>query len=275
MALSGGSEHWKPGTGGLILYAAPGRYPSGQRGQAVNLLRKLRWFESNPAHSQSDARLRPPRRRAFAFTASAASPPRRATGRTCGRPRARCPRPRSRSAAWSRDRRVVPAGDPGDHRVEPVRRGEADQLVEQQAPDAAALVAVEQVDGVLDRGGVGRPGPERRQRPEPDDRAAVDLGDAPPGWPPECSSSHWTCSSRVRGTMSKSAVDSVDVVVVDGPDPRRVAPLGEADLGPRPSIARRGLARLPASSGHGSADPGVAILVRSRPLSSVGRALPW
>ena len=30
---------------------APGRYPSGQRGQSVKLLRKLRWFESNPAHS--------------------------------------------------------------------------------------------------------------------------------------------------------------------------------------------------------------------------------
>src|SRR5262245_26074394 len=27
-----------------------GRYPSGQRGQSVKLLRKLRWFESNPAH---------------------------------------------------------------------------------------------------------------------------------------------------------------------------------------------------------------------------------
>ena len=37
--------------GGLILYDAPGRYPSGQRGQPVKLLRKLRWFESNPAHS--------------------------------------------------------------------------------------------------------------------------------------------------------------------------------------------------------------------------------
>jgi hypothetical protein len=29
-----------------------GRYPSGQRGQSVKLLRKLRWFESSPAHSE-------------------------------------------------------------------------------------------------------------------------------------------------------------------------------------------------------------------------------
>jgi hypothetical protein len=29
---------------------APGVYPSGQRGQTVNLLRKLRWFESSRAH---------------------------------------------------------------------------------------------------------------------------------------------------------------------------------------------------------------------------------
>ncbi len=44
--------------GGLILYAALGRYPSGQRGQSVKLLRELRWFESNPAHpSKQLARL--------------------------------------------------------------------------------------------------------------------------------------------------------------------------------------------------------------------------
>ena len=34
----------------LVSYAPLGRYPSGQRGQSVKLLRKLRWFESSPAH---------------------------------------------------------------------------------------------------------------------------------------------------------------------------------------------------------------------------------
>src|SRR5207344_3383325 len=63
--VSGVVVAWERGMGGLILYAAPGRYPSGQRGQAVNLLRKLRWFESNPAHSAR---------------AASASRPRRATG---------------------------------------------------------------------------------------------------------------------------------------------------------------------------------------------------
>ena len=43
----------KSAADGLILYAARGRYPSGQRGQPVKLLRKLRWFESNPAHSSA------------------------------------------------------------------------------------------------------------------------------------------------------------------------------------------------------------------------------
>ena len=33
-----------------------GRYPSGQREQPVKLLRKLRWFESSPAHHSASAR---------------------------------------------------------------------------------------------------------------------------------------------------------------------------------------------------------------------------
>ena len=46
----------RPRTSGeIVAIRAPGRYPSGQRGQAVNLLRKLRWFESNPAHSTRPA----------------------------------------------------------------------------------------------------------------------------------------------------------------------------------------------------------------------------
>src|SRR5207247_1426126 len=48
----------RPGT----LRRLGGRYPSGQRGQSVKLLRKLRWFESSPAHSCA-RRAGPPRGR--------------------------------------------------------------------------------------------------------------------------------------------------------------------------------------------------------------------
>ena len=40
--------------GGCYCTQAPGRYPSGQREQSVKPLRKLRWFESSPAHSSDD-----------------------------------------------------------------------------------------------------------------------------------------------------------------------------------------------------------------------------
>src|SRR5215213_246641 len=154
---------WERGKGGLVLYAAPGRYPSGQRGQAVNLLRKLRWFESNPAHSTSQQACARLRRASLCqgrsehplhldhvepLTELAADFPLGAHDDEAAR-------------GVERDRGVVLAGDPGDHGVEAVGRRQAEQLLEHEATDPAALVAVEQVDGVLDRGAVRGPGSER------------------------------------------------------------------------------------------------------------------
>src|SRR4051794_4035981 len=63
-----------------------------------------------------------------------------------------------------RDGGVVLPGDAGDHGVEAVGGREPQQLVQEPPADAPALVAVEQVDRVLDRGAVGGAGPEARER---------------------------------------------------------------------------------------------------------------
>ena len=91
-------------------------------------------------------------------------------------------------------------------------RASSSSLSRISRPTPATLVLGEQVHRVLDGGGVGRARPERRQRPESHHVvggvfAATTATTA--GWAPECSSIQSTCSSRVRGTMSNSAVDSV------------------------------------------------------------------
>ena len=105
--------------------------------------------------------------------------------------------------------------------------------VEDQPPDAATLVLGEQVHRVLDRGGVGGPGPERRQRPEPhhvvggvfaaydgdDRRMGTGVLVDPDDLLVEGAGDH----VEQRGRLG-------DVVVVDRSDPGRVASLGEADL---------------------------------------------
>ena len=81
-----------------------GRYPSGQRGRAVNPLR-YRYVRIHPAHHPSPAHRLDRRARA---RASAASARRRASGRTCGRPRARCRSARSRTSRAARSTRRGP-----------------------------------------------------------------------------------------------------------------------------------------------------------------------
>ena len=61
------------------------------------------------------------------------------------------------------DRRVVAPHDAGDDRVEAVRGGEPDELLEHEPPDAATLIRVEEVHGVLNRRRVRRPFPKRRE----------------------------------------------------------------------------------------------------------------
>src|SRR6478736_5212275 len=109
---------WECGKGGLILYAAPGRYPSGQRGQAVNLLRKLRWFESNPAHSEHPLHLD----HVEPLAELASHLPLGAHGL-------------EPAGGVERDRCVVVTRDAGDHRVEAVRGGEVEQLLEHEPAD--------------------------------------------------------------------------------------------------------------------------------------------
>ena len=172
--------------------------------------------------------------RRVAVRASAASRPRRATGRTCGRPRARRRRSSKPHATCSAIDASFPPEIRAMHGVEAVRLGEAEQLVEQPPPDAAALVRVEQVDGVLHRPRVGGPGPERRERPEAHD-AARDIG-AGGG----VDRDERRVTARVLVDPGDLLVERAgheveergrlgDVVVVDGPDALGVAALGEAD----------------------------------------------
>ena len=116
---------------------------------------------------------------------------------------------RSRSASWS----AIDASWPPTMRAitewKPWSRRQADELLEQQPADA------------LRRGGRGarRPSPRpswrtpagpcrgraSRTRPRSPSSSTATIA----GWPPECSSIHATCSSSVRGTMSKVTVVSV------------------------------------------------------------------
>jgi hypothetical protein len=59
------------------------------------------------------------------------------------------------------DRALVVADDAGEDGVEAVGSGDRQQLGEQRAADAAALVVAVDVHGVLDTGGVRRLGPPR------------------------------------------------------------------------------------------------------------------
>ena len=70
-----------------------------------------------------------------------------------------------------RDRRVVPADDPCDHRVVPVLLGEPDELGEQLAADPGAAMVGADVDRVLHGREVRRPLLVGRERSEPDDLA--------------------------------------------------------------------------------------------------------
>ena len=165
-----------------------------------------------------------------------------------GRPRVRSPRPRSRTAAWSRMEASFPPVIRAITAWNPCRAARWTSSSSRRPADAPALVAAVQVDRVLDRRGVRRPGPEPRERPEPDDDA-VELGDhrrVPPGVlvePPDLLLEGARHHVEERGRLG-------DVVVVDGLDPRGVPPLGQADLhavGPflhlRPSIPLRRRAR--------------------------------
>ena len=277
---------WERGTGGLILYAAPGRYPSGQRGQAVNLLRKLRWFESNPAHSR--------------FAASAARPsggrrhaPELGTASAAGlqhplhlddvEPLAELPAHLAFGAdddeparPVQRDRRVVLPGDAGDHRMEAVGLGQPQQFVEQLAPDACAA-------GVRDggrpsprpwwrtRGGPGRwranRTPRSRRRPRRrgrDGRRSARRSTAPArracGAP--CRRGRSTrrrSGCRWRGCPRRPAARR--------PDPKPFTFMVDSASPSRPSGRLRCISTASSTARQGSAGVGVAILFGSAPLA--------
>ena len=128
------------------------------------------------------------------------------------------------------------------------------QLFEQEPPDAATLMAVEQVDGVLDRGAVGRTGPERREGPE-SHHPAVELRDhrrMAPGVLVE------PLDLLVEGARDhvEEGGGVVDVVVVDGADALGVAPFRRPDH--HVPHLRQGIAGV-----------GVAILSRPAPLAQL------
>ena len=158
------------------------------------------------------------------FRASAASRPRRATGRTCGPPPARCPRSRSRRRRGARSRRRCSPEIRAITEWKPWAAARRSSSSSSRRPMPRPWCESRRYTESSTVRGVGRAGPERRERPEPHDPARRRSATTSAGCPPECSSIHATCSSRVRGTRSKSAVESVDEVVVDGRGcPRRRA----------------------------------------------------
>ena len=149
-----------------------------------------------------------------------------------------------------RDRCIVAADDPGHARVEPVGRGGGDQLREQRPTDALALVVAVHVDGVLDRGGVGRPVTPRRQRPEAADHALVRSATTT-ARAPDRSACHARCSlerarHEVEGRRRRGDLEVVDLPerlgVVEGRQPQLHRRQPSAALG---DAATGGSARSP------------------------------
>src|SRR5215216_6958415 len=147
--------------------------------------------------------------------------------------------------------------------MEPVVDGEPEQLVEQEPADALPAPVAAHVDGVLDGGGVRGSILERRERSEPDDLTHLVGGD------------DHRVRSRVRvdpfDLLVERAGNEVegdcrlgDLDVVDGPDRLGIAALGQAN-GEAHAFGRY--------RGGYTANP--LLSSKARPLSSVGRALPW
>src|SRR3954471_5504419 len=169
-----------------------------------------------------------------------------------------------------RDRRVVPADDARDHRVVAVLLREAYELGEELPPDSRAAVVVADVDRVLHRREVRGPFLVRRQRAEAHDRVGVIEGDD-------------------RGVAAAVLLDPGDLVleapgheverdrrardlcVVDDPDRVGVGAIRGSEAGGHGSGRYRTASRLLVFPGSSRDRSGWS----ARPLSSVGRALPW
>ena len=198
-------------------------------------------------------------------------------------------RPTSRStptssnpqAAWSAREAVAAGLDPGHDGVEAAGRGHVDHVRSSSArPDAVAVVVPAHVDRVLDRGPVGRPLLVGRQGR----RSPTTLGRPRPATTarkaPERAASHarWSSrrardqvergrrASRPRGCRCRRMASASSSGQARGAAAwptgtlRTAAPDCDADGG------RRRI-RYAAAAG--------LRLCRARPLSSVGRALPW
>ena len=188
----------------------PGRYPSGQRGRAVNPLRYATLVRIQPGplarpHGRAFAHLQhrlhqhdvePLAELAadLAFDADLFEAAARGAARS--------------TPSWPPTMRPI-------DRVEAVVAGQVDEVAEQQRADArrrGGRGATYTESSTVGR--VRRPGPVRRQRREPDHASSPSTATIA-GWLPECSSIHATCSSSVRGTRSNVTVDSSDLDVVD------------------------------------------------------------
>ena len=101
--------------------------------------------------------------------------------------------------------------------------------------------------------------------PKPDAPSPASSTATIAGWPPECSSIHASCSSRVRGTRSNVTVDSSDLEVVDRADRLGVAALGRAGSSVSTHRADRSRGREPATRSSRGGPARLSLSCRASP----------